>query len=544
MKNVINKFCKFAISSSLILTLSSNTWATPDDSDVINAIRNCVDYAINECTEIKQIRDELRGKNDDGSYKYFRYEKRGNRSKDNNENLDTDEGLYTVNLNGGNQAVYKVVFHLPKSRGIGKDNTLMKLESYEISYNPIPDGNGVQNIVIIRESPEQELILGEEITVLLDSVGTDVSVKAKVYAQESKRSWGLNPDPNFEIKLYKSSQVDDPANPDAQLLEYAKSARSSTLKKMGVPSYEVPPSKVVLYDLTFPNQKSMYRAADVIDRAANAGNPMRAIGILEGSAIEGPSSVIRALNTAISYLAAGDKFNSELAKSYGQRILDRINRYSNSFSYYQDQTGAGYDDITGSDLKPGYGSGSDSDVKPGHGGGYSSDVKPGHGGGYSSDVKPGHGGGYSSDVKPGHGNTKPGYSDTKPGYGSGSSYNSSTKTFKTLFGTRKYDTVNGRTAIDNKNGRISYSQAARTQIKKDEDVMNDRSNGISRVEWHFYPKSGKIGPTSSLRTALQRAGIGIVEKGSSDYKSDSKSGKSDYKSDYKSGSSFYDSDIK
>ncbi|MCO4781436.1 MAG: hypothetical protein KC646_03875 [Candidatus Cloacimonetes bacterium] len=535
MKNVFDRFCKFAICSSLALSISTVSWAAPSEEDLVEAIRNCVDPTINQCDQVKQVRDELRGIREDGSYEYFQFEKKGNRSKDNNENLDTDEGMYTVKLQGGSQAMYKVVFHLPKSRGVGKDNTLMRLDSYEITYTPVANGNGPQNIVVIKENPEQDMSLGEEITILLENVGTEVSVQAKVYAQESKRSWGLNPDPNFEIKLFKSSQVDDPSNPDAQLVQYAKSATRSTLKKMGVPFYEVPPANVVIYDTRFENQKAMYRAQDVIDRAANAGNAMRAIGILEGSAIHGPSSIISALNTAIKYLSAGDKYHSELAKSYGQRILDQVNRLSNRFTFYTDQE-AGYDDLKDgygdSDTKPGYGGGYDSDTKPGYG----SDTKPGYGSGYDSDTKPGYGNDKPSDTKPGYGNDKP--SDTKPGYGNGGSYNSSTKSFDSLFGMRKYDTVRGSTAIDNKNGRLSNSEALRTQIKKDRDIMSNRQNGINSVEWHFFPKSGKVGPTDTLRDALNRAGIRIVIKnGGAGYDSDTKS-------DYKSGGSFYDSDLK
>ncbi|PCJ15746.1 MAG: hypothetical protein COB02_17715 [Candidatus Cloacimonadota bacterium] len=528
MKNIFNKICKFAICSSLALSISSNSFASSGETEVIDAIRNCIDPAISQCKDIRTIKDELRGKNEDGSYKYFKYEKSGDRSKDNNENLDTDEGMYTVKHDGKDQAIYKVVFHLPKSRGIGKDNTLMRLDSYEISYTPFPDGNGPQNIVIIKKVPKKNMTLDEEITVFLENVGTDVKVQAKVYAQKSKRSWGLNPDPNFEIKLFRSAQIDDPSNPDAELLAYAKKAQAATLKKMGVPSYEIPPSKVVLYGVSFKSQKAMYRAQDVIDRAANAQSPMRAVGILEGSAIEAPYSVSSLLKKAISYLEAADQNNSELAKTYGKRILDELNRASNQFSHYTDQASPGYGDIKDgygdSDVKPGYGN--DSDTKPGYGGGYDSDVKPGYGNGHDTDGKPGYGSGHSSDTKPGYG------SDTKPG--NGNSYNSSSKTVSTLYGNRRYDSVSRGTAIDNKNGRISYSEAIKGQIRKDQDVMDDRSNGISNVKWYFFPKNGKVGPTDSLRTALQRARITIV------IKSGSAAG-SDYK---KSSGSFYDSDLK
>ena len=384
----------------------------------------------------------------------------------------------------------------------------------------------------------------DEQQIELEKVGKSVKIRVKTMDNNKRGMFKTNP--NMIVKMVGATFQDDPSSPNAELLKIALKADRDALVALGVPIEEVPPAKQRLgFQPTLGEQEDvdeMRRALrEALKFLKEAEEEPGAAKYIHGKASDqlkvaarfasssrSVSSRIKETQKYVDYESNGKP--SKYSRGYA---MNMINDLLNTTYYVerpvQDDLKDDYKDDFYDDIKDG----GHGDYKDGHGNG---DIK---GGGYhqDGDIK---GGAIGGDMKGGHGN-----GDIKGGHNSGDIKTNTS--FRTGLGTRKYDRVKANVAIDEKNGRVGMSESIEAQIQKDLEVM-DTFNGINFVEWHFYPRGGKVGPTESVRRKLVAADIRIVIHNSS-HGSDLKGGhSSDYKSgsssDIKGGGGFYDSDLK
>ena len=467
-----------------------------DETAFIEALQDCLNPYAGSCSALKSMRNELRGLRPDGSFEYYRWEKQGKRTNSSSNNVDTDRGTYTVHYRKGAVAnhIYRVGFIVPENRGAGIDNATFTLKSYRIKYTPVPTGKGEEDPIVLEKSPNKVLKPKESFFVDLKQVAKTITIEASVSHKGTKRSWrslGLNPDPNFDIKVVYATQLDDPANPNSSLLKMALNPSRSQLRTFGVPSHEIPPEKV-----RFGFQKPFFGSEQLADEAKSVARTAASMRSSEGMVdmlyrlkrIGGPRDFNRRIDEILDYVEPKRAQQSMVSRAYAKAMIDELA----DLPYY-------YPAPRDPDLKPGYGGvedpagdWGDRPVDPNPAGNW--DEKPG-----SNPAGDWDSGGSGSS---GYGSDPAGDWGDKP---SGASNNS----VETPLGSRKYDSIRQGIAIDIKSGRISKSSSIEDQIRKDGFVVRTSRNGIRRVIWRFKPRNGKCGPTDSVKTLMIRENVGI-----------------------------------
>jgi hypothetical protein len=388
----------------------------------------------------------------------------------------------------------------------------------------VPSGRGIDEPITLEENLGNSVVLKpqESFFVDLPHVAQSLTISAKVSHPGTKRSWrslGLNPDPNFDIKVIYATQLDDAANPDAKWLKIAKSPKRQDLANFGVPSYEIPPHKA-----SFGYQEPFFQTDKLADEAKSLARTAASMRSAEGvtdmlyklKRVGGSRKFNRRIDEILDYTESRSARNSNIALSYAKAMIQEL--ANKGYYYPAPQT----------DLKPGYGGVEDpaGDWGDRPGGSNPSgdwDDKPSNPSG-NWDDKPSNPSGNWDD--------KPGSSSNSAGDWGDSSSGTSGNSVKTSLGTRKYDSVRKGVAIDAKSGRVSKSSSIENQIRKDGLVIRNTRNGVRQVIWRFTPRDGKCGPTDSVKSMLIREKVGIDDSACPGSKSnrfydDSDSGNSD-----------------
>jgi len=530
---------KIAIAAAISLFSTGNFFANDDVSreEVIRVLTQYVNPWVSSRTSEaarKELIEKLRGLKSDGTYEYASWNKTGNRVVK-KKNFDLDDNEETIRLEV-NSPIYKIRLVSPESGGLMRDNKPVTVKEYSIDYKPL----GATTMSAMNEQAGWTIQPQGERVIELDNVGNEVRFVAQM--QHNSRGF-MSTDPNIIVEFIGATFQDDPNNPNAELLDYANQGNREALASLGVDIMEIPPAKSSFgFQPTIPDELDIQEMKAALREARNllddAGSESGAVDYIHqragdqltvaGRYAQSNRKVSSRINEIKRYIEfRKDGQPSPISRAYA---INMINDIINTDFYYHQEPTTGHD----SDYKePGYG-----DIKDdGYGGGYDdgSDYKDddyGSGSDYKYD-----GPVYDSDIKDGN-DTGSDYKDDGPS-------TSSPRTIRTYLGNRRYDNVSRGTAIDEKSGRQSLSQSARDQIEKDIEVMDDPSNAVEMVEWHFLPnRNGESGPTESLRSALRSAGIRIVEPRNSGGFTPRPPLDSYDDDDLKGGGSSYDDDLK